>query len=68
MCYFSRSCAGFSIPSSLDQCVATGLSHEDENGVCTTFPVGKVVYVNYYCTTGSAIWGNNQFEAALVVV
>ena len=42
MCYFSRSCAGFSIPSPLDQCV-TGLSHEDENGVCTTFPVGKVV-------------------------
>ena len=43
MCYFSRSCAGFSISISLDQCVATGLSHEDENGVCTTFPVGKVV-------------------------
>ena len=42
MCYFSLSCAGFSIPSSLDQCVATGLSYEDENGVCTTFSVGKV--------------------------
>ena len=44
MCYFSRSCAGFSIPSSLNQCIATGLSHEDVTGVCTTFPVGKVVY------------------------
>ena len=42
MCYFSLSCAGLSIPSSLDQCVATGLSYEDENGVCTTFSVGKV--------------------------